>query len=128
MAAASERASAQRRLARQIKTGTYQPSNIGAKARKAATELIQDKTAIIDQIQDIKRDAFGDRLRWNEALSRQHVKTSPETGKNRGIEELRKTLKDIRQWDANGRDDDWEELADISSDSEDSVFYYHGNT
>lgn len=38
-----ERRRAQRKLARQIREGTYEPSTIGSQARKAAREQVQEK-------------------------------------------------------------------------------------
>ena len=46
MAAAAERRAAQRRLARQVKTGTYQPSTIGRQARQAAAIGSSNRTDI----------------------------------------------------------------------------------
>lgn len=40
MATAAERTAAQRRIAREIHSGTYKPSKIGAKARQVARDLL----------------------------------------------------------------------------------------
>jgi hypothetical protein len=45
MATPAENRAAQRRIARQIKEGTYQKSNIGKKARKVATDLEREPLA-----------------------------------------------------------------------------------
>lgn len=47
--APQERRRAQRRLSRQIREGTYEPSSIGSRARKAAREHVREKTPATPQ-------------------------------------------------------------------------------
>lgn len=127
MAVSAEHRKAQRRLAREIHGGTFKPSKIGAKARRIANEL--DKEQVIREIQDRKRAAFGHGTRlpdkWNSAHSEKNIRVNPETGNDRTLPELRKILRDIRQWDDDGRPDDWEGLDAISDGEYHSAFFYH---
>lgn len=140
MAANPQRRAAQRRLAREIHAGTYKPSGIGTKARAYANTLL--KNELVDKIQDIKRAAFHDRIKylekashgwvrwinWNEVRERKGIEISSQTGKPRLVPELRTALTSAETWNATGRPDDWDGLAAILADmggSDESVFYYH---
>ena len=123
MASQAERRAARRRLAREIKTGTYQPSAIGKKARQAATEL--EKERLIDRIQALKHKHFGDRIKYNETRSRKNIQVDPATGKLRTLADLRSILDSITRWDADGAPDDWEGLVTIYDGDHESAFYYH---
>lgn len=135
-----ERQRAQRRLAREIKTGTYKPSQIGAKARAYANTLLKEQ--LIDKIQAIKHSAFQDRIKylekashgwvkwanWNAIRQRKNTEISPETGNPRPVDELRTALTAAETWNSTGRPDDWDGLISILDEmdgNDESVFYYH---
>jgi hypothetical protein len=118
----AERTAAQRRLAKQIKAGTYKPSGLGAKARRIAVER---KPQIVDQIQALKQAAFGNRIKWNAARSRKYVQVDPGTGEDRTIKELAHILDAITRWTDADMPDDWEGLVDFSDGEYESAFYYH---
>lgn len=82
MATAQHRA-AQRRLAKEIHTGTYKPSAIGAKAREVA-----NSQKIIDDIQTLKQQLFGHSPNWKPTTSRRHIAINAATGKIRTRDEL----------------------------------------
>lgn len=64
----AERRAAQRRLAREIQGGTYKPSGVGAKARRAATLLAKRDAAFLN----IKR-RIGHYHKYNEDTVRANV-------------------------------------------------------
>jgi|SRR5579862_6850675 len=122
MARDAERRAAQRRLAKEIRSGTFKPSDIGAKARRAARER---KPQILVDVQDLKRQEFGDRIKWNEGRANKYVQVSPETGKDRTIAELLHVKSAIQAWISLQRPDDWFGLADITGGELESSLYYH---
>lgn len=83
------RASAQRKLAKELKAGTFKPSGIGKKAREVANDYKKEKKELIDQIREYKNQVYGSSARFNQRRSDKNVKISPKTGKDRPIEELR---------------------------------------
>lgn len=60
MANAQERRAAQRRLAKQVKTGTYKPSGAGAKARRAASFIGPIPERDRDKVIDVKMHGWWD--------------------------------------------------------------------
>jgi hypothetical protein len=65
---ASERRAAQRRLAKEIHSGTYVPSKIGAKARGDARK----------QLRELIYDLYGDKPRYSEKGVAKTVKNLPD--------------------------------------------------
>lgn len=135
----AERRAAQRRLAKQIHTGTYQPSAIGAKSRALANTYLKEQ--LVDQIHAIKKAAFDTRIRWdgqssygwakwsnwNEAKAKQNIRVNFTTGKPRDKEELKIALAAITEWNATGRPDDWDGIITLFEGNDESVFYYHSS-
>jgi hypothetical protein len=122
VAVTAEHRAAQRRLAREIHSGTYKPSGIGAKARRIAALTEQE---LIDRAQELKKKHFGTRIKWNSARSRMNLQVDPDNGLPRGRKDLRLILDDIEQWDKAGAPDDWEGLTAIHDGEFQTAFYYH---
>ncbi len=127
-----ERRTAQRRLAKQIRSGTYKQSGIGAKARRIAN----DKEILVNRVLDIKRAAFGPnspvvtgkrRGKWNEGRARKNIQVDPETGELHTTAEIREYLTWITQWDRAGRPDDFHGITGFDPLEQDyeNPFYYH---
>jgi hypothetical protein len=121
------RASAQRRLARELKAGTFKPSGIGKKAREIAKKLQAEKSELIKQIREYKNKVYGGGARFNQKRSDKNVKINPRTGKDRTIEELRTIADIIDQIDEDqARDNFYWAWDNIFEDAEyESAFYYH---
>jgi hypothetical protein len=116
---AASRRAAQRALAKEIHEGTYQPSNIGARAR-GETPMQQ----AIRTINDYKEALRGDSRHWNKDKANQNTLKHTD-GTRRTSAELQKIANAIREaernhgdpadyYDDDGEYDDWE-----------SVLYYH---
>lgn len=118
----AERRKAQRKLAKQVKEGTYEPSRIGEKAREKAREYRQAKTAFISYIRAYKDQEYGYREKFSQQRSDQVVRFDPGTGKERKIEQLRRIADHVEQL-AEDELDFWMEV-DLDTDYE-SAFYYH---
>lgn len=120
---AAERRSAQRRLAREIKTGTYKPSAIGEKSR----QLSGERTRLINKIAAFKYDLYHLRPKFNKKRSFHTVGANPETGRRRDIEELRDLARIVDESLENDRDPLHWQHDEIFADTEfdDNSFYYH---
>lgn len=121
------RRQAQRRLAREIKTGTFKPSPIGAKAREKAKDYRAEKSRLIKIIRDYKNSVYGSQPKFNQQRSDRNVRINPRTKKERGIEELRRIAAVIEQIIADGQRDEFFWAWDNVFEDEDyaSALYYH---
>lgn len=121
------RASAQRKLAKELKAGTFKPSGIGKKAREVANTYAQEKRELIKQIREYKQKIYGGKSTYNKRRSDKNVKVNPRTGKDRPIEELRIIAGLIDQIDEDqARDQFFWAWDNIFEDAEyESAFYYH---
>lgn len=117
-----ERRAAQRRLAKEIRAGNYKPSAVGRKAREVASER---KEELLNLAFKLKKDAFGDRIKWNNGRAFKYVQVDPGTGENRGINELRAIVDAFNVWKAAGRPEDWHGLVELAEGTDESSFYYH---
>jgi hypothetical protein len=120
---ASERRAAQRQLAKEIKSGTYKPSKIGAKARDAAKDYRAEKTQIVNMIREYKNREYGSHPRFNQKRSDKSARVNPQTGKDWTIGELREIRRDINI--AIAEQLDYAGLHDLDHDYDDSPFFYH---
>lgn len=94
-----------------------------AKGKERYKKYQADRTRIIDKIRQFKKDHFKAGSKWNESRSDRNVRNDPETGKPRGIKDLRR----IEQQIDIAVDEDttsWDELIDMSDEYE-SAFFYH---
>ena len=112
MPTSSERRAAQRRLARQIHTGTYKPSATGKKAREVA-----NSQQIINDIQTLKHQLFGNSPNWKATSSRRHIAVNAATGKIRSKSELEDIKQKVQDAIANltpfmNRHDTWHDIFD----------------
>jgi hypothetical protein len=125
--AAAERRSAQRKIAKEIKTGTFKPSPIGKKARDAAKAYLQEKSELIKTIREYKNQVYGGTAKFNQRRSDKNVRINPKTGKERFIEELRVIAYTCeRITEDNDRDNFYWQWDNIFEDAEyESAFYYH---
>lgn len=121
------RASAQRKLARELKAGTFKPSGIGRKAREVASTYNQEKSELIRQIREYKNQVYGGTPRFDQKRSDKSVKINPKTGKERGIEELRTIAGIIGQiTEDQQRSEFYWAWDNLFEDAEyESAFYYH---
>lgn len=125
------RASAQRKLAKELKAGTFKPSAIGTKAREAATKLKTEKDRLIARIKAYKDAHYTHKTNlrvgkvlFNQRRSDKSIEISPITGKRRTIEELRTIADIINQAEQGEIELDW--LGYIFDDDDhQSAFYYH---
>jgi hypothetical protein len=120
------RATAQRKLARELKAGTFKPSGIGAKAREAAKLYRAEKSELIQSIRDYKNSLYGGTTSFNQKRSDKNVRVNPKTGKDRPIEELRTIAEVLEQiTEDNQRDQFYWAWDNIFEDAEyESAFYY----
>ena len=120
------RAAAQRKLARELKAGTFKKSSVGAKAREAATKLTTERTDLIRRIIAYKDRIYGAKGTYNKARSDKNVRINPRTGKNRPIEQLRGIAEAINQIEQARNEEDfyweWQEL--FGDDDYVSAFFY----
>jgi uncharacterized coiled-coil DUF342 family protein len=124
---ASERRSAQRKIARELKEGTFKPSPIGSKAREKAKDYRKEKSELIKEIREYKNRLYGHTPRFNQRRSDKNVRINPRTGKDRTIEELRTIWGILEQIDEdNERDEFYWRWDNLFEDIEiESTFYYH---
>ena len=92
---AQSRKAAQRRLAKEIREGTFQPSNIGKKAREAPSV----RANLVRQIQEHKERQFGNKPKYNAKRSNDAISIDPNTGKARSIKELKNILDYLEEQD-----------------------------
>jgi uncharacterized coiled-coil DUF342 family protein len=120
------RASAQRKLARELKAGTFKPSAIGKKAREAAKIYRSEKSELIKKIREYKDHLYGGKPTYNKKRSDKNARINPRTQKDRTIDELRTIVEIIEQIEEENQQDEfywaWTQLFD----DEDyvSAFYY----
>ena len=119
-----EHRAAQRRLAREIKTGTYKPSAIGRKAREVA-----GNQKIIDDIQALKQQLFGNSPNWRVTSSRRHIAVNATTGKIRQRDELLDIRDRMQNAIANltpfmNRKDTWHEIFDDMEPDYPTIGFY----
>lgn len=112
MATTPEHRAAQRRLAKEIKTGTYKPSAIGKKSREVA-----GSQKIIDDIQTLKQQLFSGSPNWRATSSRRHIAVNAATGKIRTRDQLLDIKQKIEDAIANltpfmNRHDTWHDIFD----------------
>lgn len=105
------RRAAQRRLAKEIKEGTYKPSKIGQKAR----QVVSERKQLIAEIKAIKDIRYSGQESFDQARSDKHIDKDLD-GKNRSVKDLKKILQALED----DYDDEWWE----ENDYED-VLYYH---
>jgi hypothetical protein len=120
------RASAQRKLAKELKAGTFKPSGIGAKAREVAKAYRAEKSELIKDIREYKNSLYGGTQSFNQKRSDKNVRINPKTGKERPIEELRTIAGVLAQiTEDNERDRFYWAWDNIFEDAEyESAFYY----
>ena len=120
------RASAQRKLAKELKAGTFKKSNIGAKAREAANKLVKEKDELIKRIIEYKDRIYGAKGTYNKTRSDKNVRINPNTNKPRTVEQLRTIAETLDQIEQAGNEEDfyweWQEL--FGDDDYESAFYY----
>lgn len=86
---AQQRRQAQRQLARDLKAGKpILPAKITSRAKTTPAE----SKKLVDQIQEIKKQAYGDRPSWNAKRSRKAIVADDKTGHVRSLSELRRIL------------------------------------
>lgn len=110
---AQSRAAVQRALAKQIREGTYQPSEIGKKARE-----IGSRAALIREITVVKDALNSGKPKFNKTRSDKATKFLP-SGKERSAAQLRK-IRDAFTAIANGDTDD----VDLDIDDDKSWLFY----
>jgi hypothetical protein len=124
---AAQRTAAQRKIARELKAGTFKPSPIGSKAREQAKIYRAEKSELIKTIREYKDSIYGSKSTYNKKRSDKNVRVNPRTGKDRKIEELRiiaSVLEGIT--DDQGRDEFYWAWDNIFEDAEyESAFFYH---
>lgn len=120
MATSAERQAAQRRLAREIKTGTYKPSGIGAKARRIATELETRK--LIEVAHGLKTQLWHISGRQTRS-SIKHL-SHDLMGNPRGIKSLREVIKALERAIANHLER-WDDIIQGMDDDDVSALFYH---
>lgn len=124
MASPSERRAAQRQLAREIRTGTFQPSAAGARARSAAANA-----RIVSDIVAMKTRVEGGGDKATQDKYREVVARDAETGK----QHTREQLEQIREFYRNiGSGMTAKQVYDLAAetfgddfDDVKSAFYYH---
>jgi hypothetical protein len=120
------RASAQRKLARELKAGTFKPSAIGKKAREAAKKLTDEKETLIKAIIEYKKKIYGKRGTYNPNRSDDNVRVNPRTHKARPVEQLRSIVEVIEQITDEQAEDEfywaWDDF--FGDDDYTSAFYY----
>jgi hypothetical protein len=121
------RAAAQRKLARELKAGTFKPSAIGKKAREAAKKLTDEKETLIKAIIEYKRKIYGKQGKYNPRHSDRNVRVNPRTHKARPIEQLRTIVEVIEQITDEQAEDEfywaWDDF--FGDDDYESTFFYH---
>lgn len=117
---ANSRIAAQRKLAKEIKSGTYKPSSIGAKAR----ELTRSYDTVVKQIQEYKSRKYGGNARYDETRSIANIVKSAVNGEIRTIQQLREILKVIQAQERENPDNYWP-WADEFDEDYLSIFWYH---
>ena len=100
----AERRAAQRKIAKQIKTGTYEKTSIGRKAREIAT---RDRERIVADVNKLKRARFSGQPKWSTNGSNRATRRHAD-GSIRTITEL-KQLKKALLAHKNYDDDDLED-------------------
>jgi hypothetical protein len=80
----AERRSAQRKLAKEIKAGTFKPSSVGTQARKVATA----KEQLINDITQLHIDVYGNE--YKRKNTRNLIQRDPISKKIRPVDSLRK--------------------------------------
>lgn len=120
------RASAQRKLAKELKAGTFKPSAIGAKAREVAKAYRAEKSELVQIIREYKNSLYSGSKNFNQKRSDKNVRINPKTGKERPIEELRTIAGVLAQiTEDNQRDEFYWAWDNIFEDAEyESAFYY----
>jgi len=106
------RAAAQRRIAREIKSGTYQPSKIGQRSR----QIVQTRAQLVAQIQQQKIEKFGTNPKFNAGRSEQAVDVNQDTNKARSVKQLQKILQYL---------EDDIDPGDVEDTDYESALYYH---
>jgi len=109
---AQMRAAAQRRIAREIKSGTYQPSKIGQRSR----QIVQTRAQLVAQIQQQKIEKFGTNPKFNAGRSEQAVDVNQDTNKARSVKQLQKILQYL---------EDDIDPGDVEDTDYESALYYH---
>jgi len=122
MATPAERRAAQRRNAKAIKSGTYQKSPIGAKARAAAEKYKTERQEYVDHIRAYKDTMYAMREKFSQVRSDRAVSINPVTGKRRPIEQLRALSNAVQRYYDNG--DDMMDLREFDDDILSSGFYH----
>ena len=112
---AQSRKAAQRKLAKEIREGTFKPSNIGKKARGIASE----RRNIIDKVRAYKNGQYSSRPKFNQGRSDKVVPEDPDDLENRPISELRILSRAV---DILNDRDFW--VSDVEVERA-SAFYYH---
>lgn len=93
-------------------------------------DYLGNRDRLITKIQQIKRELFGDRSKWNARNSRRNIAVEASTGKIRSISDLVKILDMAQeaQQEAQGRDEFFEAWDNIFADEEPNdreAFFYH---
>ena len=124
---AQMRRAAQRKIAREVKSGKYTPSPIGRKSR----EVTKNRREIVNRIAQKKERLLGSSPKFNAKRSRQYITTDPDTHKPRTIEELEEIEDGIDQAldaiaEESDRDPFWWAWDNIFEDAEyENAIYYH---
>lgn len=121
------RQAAQRKLARELKAGTFKPSPIGARSREIAKNYRAEKTALIKEIREYKNEVYGSSPKFNQARSDKAARTNPGNGKDWKVGELRSIAATLRTiTENNERDQFYWAWDNIFEDAEyENALYYH---
>lgn len=111
---ASQRRAAQRRLAREIHSGTYQKSTVG----KSSESAVNTHRALEQELFDLKQTWFGTGPNWNK------YNTVKKTHRNATAKQLRDAIAKIERWlDDPGQYD--EDVAEGPDYENELAFQYH---
>jgi hypothetical protein len=118
---AAERRAAQRRTAKEIKTGTYVPSPIGRKSR----ELSARREQLIRKINGFKRRQWGKRPRYREKGNNLNTRRHQD-GKLRETGELQAIADELDSGDT-AFSDDWHAWSQLFGEDglDDTSLFYH---
>jgi hypothetical protein len=124
MAQSAQHRAAQRRIAREIREGTYRPTGVGKQAREVASNQ-----PIIREIQEYKNRIYGHQPKFNQRRSDLSAASNPKTGKPWSREQLEKILAVVEasqaDYDRDAAFFRWDDLFDDDDGDLGNAFYYH---
>lgn len=114
---AQSRRRAQRRIAKELREGTFKPSSVGKQAREAPA-LRKD---VVNRIQAIKARMFGDRPKYSEKGSRRAIERD-KNGKLRSLKDLKRILEVLEEQESEEYQENYD---DLESYGLGDALYYH---